>query len=141
MQILYFFLLLLSFLMIFSARWAVGYFGLSCFEQIIFHLKVPLEGTNTEFIFDWLRLCLFKALILAVLLFIILIYTPFTSFIVSLILVLATIYSSQVIGLWSFIINLFRHSDLYERHYVDPKSVLIKSPEKKKNLIIIYVES
>lgn len=141
MQILYFFLLLLSFLMIFSARWATGYFGLSCFEQIIFHLKAPLEGTNTEFIFDWLKLCLLKALFLTILLFFILSYTPFTSFIVPLILVLATIYSGQVIGLWSFIINLFRHSDLYERFYVDPKSVLIKSPEKKKNLIIVYVES
>ena len=66
--VFYFILLLIGFSLAFSASWALGYFGLSCFEQIIFHLKVPLEGTNTEFIFDWFKICFAKAVVLTILL-------------------------------------------------------------------------
>ena len=47
-----FLLLTVGFVLSNSATWAFAYFGLSCFEQIIFHLKVPVEGTNTQFIRD-----------------------------------------------------------------------------------------
>ena len=52
-----------------SAKWSFSYFGLSCFEQIIFHLKVPLEGTNTEFITDWVKKCGIKALGLTIIVY------------------------------------------------------------------------
>lgn len=32
-------------------------------------------------------------------------------------------------------------STLYEKHYVDPKHVSVKAPEQKKNLLCIYLES
>ena len=124
-----------------SARWATGYFGLSCFEQIVFHLKVPLEGTNKEFILDWFKLCFIRALLLALVLNLILSLIPFQDLAVIIILIISIIYSGQVIGLWGFIINLFLKTDLYEKEYVDPQVTAIKSPAKKMNLLIIYVES
>ena len=45
------FIVILGFTLAISSKWAYSYFGLSSFEQIIYHIKVPLEGTNTQFIF------------------------------------------------------------------------------------------
>ena len=64
------FLILLGFILAVSSNWAFGYFGLSCFEQLVYHMKVPLEGTNTEFVFDWFRICLKKAIIYTAICFI-----------------------------------------------------------------------
>ena len=41
------FIVTLGFTLAISSKWAYSYFGLSSFEQIVYHIKVPLEGTNT----------------------------------------------------------------------------------------------
>lgn len=134
----------MGFILCYSATWAVDYFGLSCFEQIIFHLKVPLEGTNTEFIFDWFKKCFLKAVIGTVLCLLVLLM-PFLnsySFSISVTLcVLLIVYAAYKVGLFGFIINLFKTTDLYEKEYIDGKDINITFPKKKKNLIYIYVES
>lgn len=40
-----------------------------------------------------------------------------------------------------YVINQFSNSPIYDDEYVDPKAVAIKAPEKKRNLIYIYMES
>lgn len=143
--LLYFILILIGLSLAFSASWALGYFGLSCFEQIIFHLKVPLEGTNTEFIFDWIKICFVKALIISCFIsipaFIILEYQTAFPTISYLILALCLLYGAWKVGIFGFIINLFRTTDIYEQNYVNAKDVSITFPEKKRNLIYLYVES
>lgn len=138
-------LILIGLSLAFSASWALGYFGLSCFEQIIFHLKVPLEGTNTEFIFDWFKICFFKALILTCILsaplFLIPEYKMHFSMISYIILAICLLYGAWKVGIFGFILNLFRTTDIYEQHYVNAKDVSITFPEKKRNLIYLYVES
>ena len=52
------FIVILGFTLAISSKWAYSYFGLSSFEQIVYHIKVPLEGTNTQFIFGWMKKCL-----------------------------------------------------------------------------------
>ena len=49
------FIVTLGFTLAISSKWAYSYFGLSSFEQIVYHIKVPLEGTNTQFIFGWMK--------------------------------------------------------------------------------------
>lgn len=44
------FIVTFAFTLAISSKWAYSYFGLSSFEQIVYHIKVPLEGTNTQFI-------------------------------------------------------------------------------------------
>ena len=142
MEILDVLFLFISFLMIISADWACGYFGLSCFEQIVFHLKVPLDGTNKEFIYDFFRLCFLKALLLAIAAFFILHFFNIAgNLILILIFIISLIISGQRIKIWGYIFNLFRKSDIYEKYYADPKRVEIIPPLKKMNLITIYVES
>ena len=48
---------------------------------------------------------------------------------------------SQIIKMIEYIVNQFLTTDLYEKYYVDGKNVNISFPEKKRNLIILYVES
>ena len=138
-------LIFLGFLLLFSSLWAFSYFGLSCFEQIIYHLKVPLEGTNTEFIYDWFKLCFVKALIITFLCFIpilfIDIYNTYYGFITLSIFALCLLMAAYKSGLLGFIKNLFSKSDLYEKYYVNANQVKLTFPNKKRNLIHIYVES
>ena len=109
MEILDVLFLFISFLMIISADWACGYFGLSCFEQIVFHLKVPLEGTNKEFIYDFFKLCFLKALLLAIAAFFILHFFNIAgNLILILIFIISLIISGQRIKIWGYIFNLFR---------------------------------
>ncbi len=137
-------LLLIGFLLALSARWAYDYFGLSCFEQIIFHLKVPLEGTNTQFIKDWLRRCCLKGLLFTLVLWIpcmIPFYGNFYNEICIVGFCCCMIYALYKIRLVEYIVNQFRMTDLYETYYVDGRNVKITFPEKKRNLILLYVES
>lgn len=139
------FLILLGFILAVSSNWAFGYFGLSCFEQLVYHMKVPLEGTNTEFVFDWFRICLKKAIIYTAICFIpscfILFYKEYYLMISILSFSVCTVYAAFKIGLIGFVVNLFRKTDLYEKYYVDSAKVKLDFPNKKRNLIYIFLES
>ena len=139
-----FVLSLIGFALALSASWAFNYFGLSCFEQIIFHLKVPIEGTNTQFVGDWIKKCFLKALILSLALWLPNAWEPYARLYGTVCLccfVSCIIYGLFKIGIVEYIMNQFRTTDLYEKYYVDGKNVQITFPEKKRNLIMIYVES
>ncbi len=134
------FLSLIGFVLALSAAWAFDYFGMSCFEQLIFHLKVPLEGTNTQFIKDWVKKCFAKGLLLAVVLRLVFFWGFYDT--VALIgFIVCIIYGLLRIELPQYILNQFRTTDLYEKYYVDGRNVSITFPEKKRNLILLYVES
>lgn len=140
-----FVLLLIGFTLARSASWAFAYFGLSCFEQIIFHLKVPLEGTNTQFIKDWVKKCFLKAccesVILTIPCYFFQDYRNVYGTVCVLCFMACIIYALFKVGVVEYIMNQFRTTDLYEKYYVDGKNVKITFPEKKKNLILLYVES
>lgn len=135
-----FILLLICFILFLSSRWSLQYFGLSCFEQIIFHTKVPLEGVNTQFIFDWFKLCVIPSLLLTIVTYVICIILQ-VSFLILWFCLLLLLLAAIRVGLFSYILNLFRSSTFIEEHYVDGKTIEITFPEVKRNLIYIYVES
>lgn len=137
-------LLLVGFCLALSSQWAYDYFGLSCFEQIIFHLKVPLEGTNTQFIKDWFRKCFLKGLIFTFIVWIpciIQVYAEHYPMICKIGFICCLIYAVYKIKIVEYVLNQFCTTDLYEKYYVDGKNVKITFAEKKRNLILLYVES
>ncbi len=138
-----FFLGWLAFIITLSTLWAFDYFGLSCFEQIVFHLKVPLEGANPAFIKDWFRICLFKSLIGLMIYALILdqIDRSYRMVIALSILTVCLIYCAFKIGLIRYLTDQFRNSDLYEQEYSDPNKIKIAFPAKKRNIIHIFAES
>lgn len=134
----------IGFVLALSARWAYDYFGLSCFEQIVFHLKVPLEGTNTQFIGDWLRQCFLKGLVFAMVLGVPCFFPAYGRYYGKICVagfLCCIIYGLFKVKIVEYIINQWRRTDLYEKYYVDGKKVRITFPEKKRNLILLYVES
>lgn len=143
-----FVLSILGFVLAISARWAYDYFGLSCFEQIVFHLKVPLEGTNPQVLRDWLRQCLLKGAVCGLLLWLPCIvpgigthYGAAYAVVCVSAFAASLLYALYRIQIVEYIINQFRTTDLYEKYYVDGKTLNIAFPEKKRNLILLYLES
>lgn len=62
-------------------------------------------------------------------------YWSFLCFGISLIVFINTLNVGE------FLINTFSHTNIYDEYYVDYKKENIKFPDKKRNLITIYVES
>lgn len=60
------FIILVGFLSIvafYASRWVIKTWGLLSMDEIIFHLKAPLDGTNTELIVDFFNYCVPVAVI------------------------------------------------------------------------------
>ena len=55
-------------------EWLYDTFGNLSMDEIIFHLKVPMEGTNTDLIGGCIKQCLLKAVIPVVIISFMLIY-------------------------------------------------------------------
>ncbi len=56
-------------------------------------------------------------------------------------LVISLICLIRTVHVDEYVINTFKKTNIYEEYYVNPNDVNIKIPEKKRNLIIIYLES
>ena len=137
-------LTLIGFVLAISAKWAYDYFGLSCFEQIVFHLKVPLEGVNPQVYKDWGKQCFLKGVAIGLGLWI-LEWLPFLGgyydVICKFVFACCMVYALFKVEIVKYIVNQFRTTDLYEKFYVDGKTVNIAFTEKKRNLILLYAES
>ena len=56
-------------------------------------------------------------------------------------LVISLLCLIKTVHLDDYIINKSKNTDIYEKYYVDTNTVNIKEPSKKRNLIVIYLES
>ena len=119
------------------------------FEQIIFSLYT-LKGTSMNVIgtgfLKSMRLLIILSLITIIIYFIVKkinknLITKYIIKIRMIVLIFSIIISLNNIGLFSYLKNYTMNSKLIENEYVDPKNVEITFPEKKQNLIYIYVES
>ena len=54
--------LLIAFGATVTVEWLYDTFGNLSMDEIIFHLKVPMEGTNTDIIFSFMKQCLWKVI-------------------------------------------------------------------------------
>lgn len=175
---LMFVILLFSFSLLFTVNWLYNTFGNLTIEEVVFQLKVPMEGTNTDFYFDYAKNALPYILISTIATFTILCFLfkkrkykkpkakrmkgthsdPGTSLVVYkrfrvdpkfmrkiictlAILIISLSYAIKRTNLIEFIQYQISDSDLIENEYVDPKNVNMEFPDKKRNLIYIYLES
>lgn len=133
-------------------RWVMKTWGLLSIDEIIFHLKVPLEGTNTEVIEEGIAACVPLAL-LVVLLSFIFVAGMRKKRRVSAICLLGTALLSVRCG-WNAAYNLYldlgvdtylknqkTESHFIQDNYVDPRNAQITFPQQKRNLIYIFMES
>ena len=156
-------LIFIDILLFISAIWGTKRFDNINLDEIIFHLLVPMEGTNIDYFVVYLYEALIPIFIISII--VIYLYTKNYNKTINLkviiknkikinlsflfrrwfYLIFITLVSFGYItiryNLYDFLKNQLVFSNFIEKNYVDPNSVKITFPEKKKNLIYIYLES
>ena len=155
-------LLLIAFGATVTIEWLYDTFGHLSMDEIIFHLKVPMEGTNTDIIFIFFKECLLKVIIPTGIISFILIYpmvrnlkfiddkihtaekrrTVVVSFTIAVLILVVSIKKIvDTTDIKQYIQSQLDDSHFIENEYVEPKEVNIEFGEEKRNLIYIYLES
>lgn len=150
---LLFILLELGLLLGATLPWAQKTFGGVSAEEIFFHLKVPLQGTDTSTIYSFVREALLPSLAEFFVLFVIFLLNQKKS--LRFFKIPACLFG--ILSVFVFVLNLYRLCNAYsiadyierqftsstwiEKQYVEPEDALLSWPEKKRNLIYIFLES
>jgi len=132
--------------------WVLDTWGMLSIDEIIFHLKVPLEGTNTELVEEGISACVPIAVlcILFMLMFAIGMKRKKGKSILCIMLIAAmclncgiqsvkAVYTELEVA--DYIEKQGQESTFIQDEYVDPRAVQITFPEQKRNLIYIFLES
>ncbi|MBQ2835680.1 MAG: LTA synthase family protein [Clostridia bacterium] len=141
----------IAFLLTISINWLYSNFGHLTLEEIVFHLKVPMEGTSTDMIWKYLIQCPWKIIALTIIVSILLIKRMKEpdnkkeikiSVGIAIVLFVASmthvVIATDIIG---YVYNQTNDSNFIAEEYVNPEQVNIQFPEQKRNLIYIFLES
>lgn len=133
-------------------RWMLATWAHLDMEELVYHLKAPLEGTSKDVLWSYVWSCgmiSFAVLAILIALFIILRHRKKVEIILGCICIALGIALSSysLYNVWTTLdIDTYLHiqnsySTLIEDNYVNPSQTTITFPEKKRNLIYIYLES
>ena len=150
-EILTVFIAGLSVLLALSVRWMFATWTNLSMDELVYHLTAPLDGTNTDMIWDYVRVCAVPTVL--VIFFLVLIRMAWRkkekvhlfrgiinlTALVGIILVL--VYTWVELGIGNYLKNRNTESNFIEEEYVDPMDVAVVFPEQKRNLIYIFLES
>lgn len=145
------FLMALASMIYFSIQWMFDTWNNLTMDELVFHLKAPLEGTNDGMIKEYMSRCLAPALLIMIVAIILFmawrkkrIYYIFMS--VALVASL-TVTAVAVRGAWgkldtgSYMEAKGTYSTFIDDNYVNPTDVTLKFPDEKRNLVYIFLES
>ncbi|MBP3655686.1 MAG: LTA synthase family protein [Clostridia bacterium] len=145
--------------------WGSIAYPLTSIEEIIYYIRMPLQGTAHSFIFSVLHSVIFpfSAFALAIELLSLFPFRDALSLRVAdrvqfrlfplrlplkllypvlvIWLVVVCFFIDRLLWISQYVDGLLHASTLYEEEYVHPDSVKITFPEEKRNLITIYLES
>lgn len=124
--------------------------NLSMYE-LVYHLTAPLDGTNTDMIWDYVRVCAVPTILVIFFLILILIAwrkkekVHLFRGIINLVALVGIIvmlgYTWTELGVGDYLKDQNTESKFIEDEYVDPTDVEVVFPEQKRNLIYIFLES
>ena len=161
--IIFFLLLLLSL----SLNWIGANFGGVTFDEILFHLNMPLKGTGGDYVHTYLTKAVLPAvgIVLEILVLLFILWSFLQMFpkawdkvrtmmgklqkykvllgIVVIVIWLgaACFRAQRWFGFFDFVGGIMQRTNFFEEEYVRPDSVKLIFPVKKRNLIYILVES
>lgn len=160
-----FMLLFLGMFSVLGSLWVIDNFGLVTPEQILYHILAPLEGKNEEFLQSFLINVVLYAFLLTGPIIILFANPSNVRFVcdndglnrhhfesigaikvgkvlsVLLITFISIGTGARVIDVQGFYKYLTASSTFIADNYVEPQKATINFPEKKRNLIYIFVES
>lgn len=155
-------LLFLGLLCFFSARWYLFTFAGQSFNALLFTLFSGIAGTDNDLLLSFCRGPLLLALCCtAFLAFLLCQRSPFRlvvrffrrkvtispiprrvyCWLCVLAFLALLIPAEEAVGMREWFKNARDYSDLLELEYVDPAQVQVRFPEKKRNLVYIFMES
>ena len=133
-------------------RWSQNTWSDLTINEIMYHLMMPMEGTGSSMLVSHIVKCLIPSLIItaAVIIAVIILkkkitYTGYVKGIAAALSIL--IISNTVASFWKnmdvsgYMNNQSSYSSFIDENYVDPGQVTLTFPEKKRNLIYIFLES
>lgn len=142
----------LGFILYNLGNWVLDTWGLLSIDEIIFHLKVPLDGTNSDVVLDGINACVpLVVLVLFLSIFLIIgLRNKHGKCMIALFLVAVIACGSagraayevyDELDVKEYLVSQKKESHFIEQNYVDPRTTKITFPEQKRNLIYIYLES
>ena len=150
-EILTVFIAGLSVLLALSVRWMFATWTNLSMDELVYHLTAPLDGTNTDMIWDYVRVCAVPTILVIFFLILILIAWRkkekvhlFRGIINLVALVGISVmlgYTWTELGVGDYLKDQNTESKFIEDEYVDPTDVEVVFPEQKRNLIYIFLES
>lgn len=152
----------LGLICIFSACWYMETYGDVGFASILYTLFSRVGGVQSGLVDAYLLEALLPCIALSALVCFAVFFKPKKKFalkiknkrftlyplsetaekVISVSLAVVLIFCSvQTVGITKYFFRNFEQTDIYEKEYVDPKSVDITFPSQKRNLIYIFLES
>ena len=146
MVIISYILMFISALLMSTIYFLVFIMGDNHFYEDIYMVSHSAEGAGTlNTTLGSIKPCLwvfFSLIGILILLNIFVLTTVNVKLIFSIILfVISLLAVLKLIKLDQYIINCFSKTDIYEKYYVDTNKVKVTFPKKKRNIIVIYLES
>lgn len=135
-----------------TVNWGATAWANLTMEEFMFTLTMPLSGTNSDMVYEHIRVCVVPALIVAAFVIIVfvllrkrkpLFHASQAVFAVAGIF-LAGFASTKfwtVLDLSGYMSARSEYSSFIDENYVDPNNAELAFPEKKRNLIYIFLES
>ncbi len=147
-SILLYIFLFLTLLIFTSVLWAVRTWSSLTMDEILFQITAPLQGTGGGMIASFIWHCAVPSAVIFILLCFFFRRSPAVRLTKSLrillpvcLLAISIYILDTKMGLFSWIKNIRSDSDFIAENYVEPDNDLITMPEKKRNLVYIYLES
>ena len=136
----------------FSEFWAFTTWAGLKMDEILYHLRAPLEGTGGGMLEKYVLRCVFPSLLIMLSIFAMIVHTRHASrergkfvkhtIIGAYIALIITLTVGVIkLDIIRFVKDQMEDSSFIEDNYVDPKKTAITFPEKKRNVICIYLES
>lgn len=138
--------------LVFSEIWAFTTWAGLKMDEILFHLRMPLEGTGGGMLQKYFTRCLVPAALVTVCVIVLIVRTRPSSRLRSIVvrrtiagalltLAAAAAAATVKLDLIQFVADQMDDSSFIEDNYVDPVRTSLDFPDKKRNLIFIYLES
>lgn len=139
-------------LLCFSIVWMFDTWSNLTMDEMMYHLKAPLEGTNEGMIQEYLNTCAVPAILVFILVTIILLSLRekkrLYNIMIGVGIVLPVLismgyikYTWDTLDVGNYVKGQSDYSTFIDDNYVDPRDVEVRFPEQKRNLIYIFLES
>ena len=148
-----FIIVTLAMLICFSIKWMFDTWINLSMDELIYHLTAPLEGTNKEMIWQYVRACVVPTVLIMTGITVLVLFErkrekPCWRVIAVVVVVISILAQTcSVYGAWKkldisgYMANQGEVSTFIDDNYVDPRNVELTFPEQKRNLIYIFLES